>query len=776
MRRRLVTMRMLRSLAHPSLPLLSLLLAAAAAATAVIFLQRYVESRENERFALEQVESRANALGRIEWQAIANAGGDSATAERFTSALEGLRVAMRHLAGETGLQADVATYAAAVRDELLLIAIGQIEDARRINAERVEPAFNSIIAAIDAEQVRHADEAARARKIERVGAAVTIALTVGGAIGFILRRLRAREVALLERNAAAALQESEGMRLAVLESSADGIITSDEHGLIESFNPAAERLLGYAAAEVIGRNVTMLMPESFRRTHDAFLEHYGQTGHPDVIGRVREVEGLRKDGEAFPIEISIGEAHVGGRRVYVGSVRDITRRKQLEEELRHQAFHDPLTGLANRARFTDRIEHALARRRRQPSSFAVLFLDLDDFKAVNDVHGHPAGDDLLVAVARRLAGCVRPEDTLARFGGDEFALLLEDIVGRDGATAAADHILATLAAPFAVAGTAVVVGTSIGIAFCDSAEATADELLRRADVAMYVAKARGKSGRVVFDAAMQDTVVKRLALARDLQFAVERGELVVHYQPTVALAGARIAGMEALVRWQHPERGLLPPDEFIGIAEETGMIQRIGAWVLGEACTRMRAWQERFPSEPPLAIAVNVSVGQVHHPGLVDAVARALDVSGLDPGSLVLEITESVVVKDAALALRRLRELKKLGVRLAIDDFGTGYSSLNYLRRFPVDFLKIDKSFIDKIGRRGKEQDVVRTIVDLGHTLGMEIVAEGIQRADQAERLRALNCDLGQGYYFSRPLPAAEMEAFLGAADASLRLTLRAAA
>ncbi|TAK55474.1 MAG: GGDEF domain-containing protein, partial [Dehalococcoidia bacterium] len=305
--------------------------------------------------------------------------------------------------------------------------------------------------------------------------------------------------------------------------------------------------------------------------------------------------------------------------------------------------------------------------------------------------------------------------------------------------------------------------------------ATADELLRRADVAMYVAKARGKSGRVLFDQAMQDTVVKRLALTRDLQFAVDRDELVVHYQPTIALDSGRIVGMEALVRWRHPERGLLAPDEFIRIAEDTGLILQIGRWVLTEACTRMRGWQERFPSDPPLAIAVNVSIGQVHQPGLAGVVAAALQASALAPRSLVLEITESVVVEDAALALRRLRELKKLGVRLAIDDFGTGYSSLNYLRRFPVDFLKIDKSFIDKIGRR-KEQDVVRTVVDLGHRLGMAIVGEGIQRPEQAERLRALNCDIGQGYHFGRPMPAEEMEEFLEAADASLRITARAAA
>ncbi|TAK69103.1 MAG: sensor domain-containing diguanylate cyclase, partial [Dehalococcoidia bacterium] len=449
----------LRRAPRPSLPFLSLLLAGVAAAAAVIFLQRYVESRENERLALEQVESSAQSISIIEWQSIANGRVDSDTASSISSAIDALHASMEPLAHETELHDGVTTYAAAVRDELLLIAIGQIDEAKRIDAERVDPAFSAIKYEIDAEQARHGDEAAHARTVEQVGAIATIALTIG-AISFILRRLRAREVALLERNAAAALQASESFRLAVLESTADGIVTIDELGLIESFNPAAERLFGYRASEVLGHNAAMLMPEPLRDIHNAFLQ-----SHRDIVGKAREIQGQRKDGEAFPVEISVGEAHVGGRRVYVGSMRDITLRKQLEEQLRRQAFHDSLTGLANRATFADRLDHALARRRRsQQSSFAVLFLDLDDFKSVNDVHGHPVGDDLLVAVAQRLAGCVRPEDTLARFGGDEFALLLEDIAGRDDATAAADHILATLAAPFAVAGTAVIVGTSIGIA------------------------------------------------------------------------------------------------------------------------------------------------------------------------------------------------------------------------------------------------------------------------------------------------------------------------
>jgi diguanylate cyclase (GGDEF)-like protein len=434
--------------------------------------------------------------------------------------------------------------------------------------------------------------------------------------------------------------------------------------------------------------------------------------------------------------------------------------RELEDQLRHQAFHDPLTDLANRARFMDRLEHGLQRATRRAEGVAVLFIDLDDFKSVNDSLGHPAGDLLLIEVAARLQSCLRPGDTAARLGGDEFAILLEELGDTDHAIAVATRMIDALRVPMELSGTEVFVRGSVGIAV-STAVSTTDELLRRADVAMYAAKSDGKGKFAVYNAGMETSMVGHLQLAGELQRAVERGELVVHYQPSVVLSSQKIAGVEALVRWQHPTHGLLAPSEFIHIAEETGLIIAIGRWVLREACEQAHRWQTEYPSDPPITVAVNVSARQIHQPGLVEVVAEALRDSGLPPESLVLEITESLVMQNAELAIERLYELKALGVRLAIDDFGTGYSSLSYLRRFPVDILKIDKSFVDGVGQHGKERELAQSIIELGQTLNLEIVAEGVERADQLGWLKSRNCDLGQGFLFAHAITADSLRALL---------------
>ena len=440
--------------------------------------------------------------------------------------------------------------------------------------------------------------------------------------------------------------------------------------------------------------------------------------------------------------------------------RTLEVERELEEQLRHQAFHDALTGLANRARFMDRLDHGLQRAARRAADLAVLFIDLDDFKSVNDSLGHPAGDQLLIEVASRLQSCLRPGDTAARLGGDEFAILLEELGDTDHAIAVATRIIDTLRVPMELSGTEVFVRGSIGIAI-STAVSTADELLRRADVAMYTAKGDGKGQFAVYRSSMETSMVGHLQLAGELQRAVERGELAVYYQPSVILSSQKIAGVEALVRWQHPTRGLLLPGEFIHIAEETGLIVTIGRWVLRESCFQARRWQTEYPSDPPLTIAVNVSARQIHQPGLVEVVAEALRDSGLPPNTLILEITESLVMQNAELAIERLHELKALGVRLAIDDFGTGYSSLSYLRRFPVDILKIDKSFVDGVGQHGKERELAQSIIELGQTLNLEIVAEGVERADQLGWLKSRNCDLGQGFLFAHAITADSIGALL---------------
>jgi len=451
-----------------------------------------------------------------------------------------------------------------------------------------------------------------------------------------------------------------------------------------------------------------------------------------------------------------------------GFLVDVTDRRALEEQLQHQAFHDPLTGLANRALFTDRVGHALARSARSRSSLAVLFLDLDDFKMVNDGMGHDAGDTLLVAVGEALQACLRPMDTAARLGGDEFAVLLEDLEGTEAAGEVADRILGALAHPFPIGGRQVVIGASIGIAGPTTRREGAAEILRNADSAMYAAKREGKGRHETYAPAMHAAAVERLELTGEMRRALERGEFDVHYQPVVRLGDGSISGFEALVRWSHPRRGLVLPGEFISAAEDTGQIVAIGRHVLQVACLQARAWQEATGGAPALTMSVNVSARQFRDPSLCASVAAALAAAGMEPSTLVLEITESIIMEDSEAALRRLRELKALGVRLAIDDFGTGYSSLSYLRRLPVDVLKMDKSFIHGIGSGGDAYALASMIVRMGETLHLEVVAEGVEQSSQAAALRRMGCGLAQGYHFARPMAAADLGVFLAQAARGL--------
>ncbi|HEX7472082.1 MAG TPA: EAL domain-containing protein [Candidatus Limnocylindrales bacterium] len=439
---------------------------------------------------------------------------------------------------------------------------------------------------------------------------------------------------------------------------------------------------------------------------------------------------------------------------------------RLVEELRHQAFHDNLTGLANRGLFGDRVEHALALSARTGASIAVLFLDLDDFKTVNDRFGHAGGDEMLREVSSRIVEVLRPGDTAARLGGDEFAVLIEDLAGLEDAQFVADRLIDTVRAPIRIGDTDSLIGASVGIAVSTAGEGRAEDLLRNADFAMYRAKSAGKGRHELFQSHMREGIAERTELEGLIVGAVERGELRLQYQPIVELATRAIVGVEALVRWHPAGRRMLMPGDFISLAEETGQIVPIGRWVVDEACRQGRLWQVRL-DDPTFAISVNLSARQFQHPGLVPEVLAAIRSSGIDPRSLILEITESVLMQHTASTIDKLAQLRAHGIRLAIDDFGTGYSSLSYLDRFPVDTLKIDRSFVDGFGAGREGPVLVRAIIELGHALGLDVVAEGIEREDQVGPLAGLGCKLGQGYLFARPLDAEALDALLDSQPAA---------
>jgi len=443
-------------------------------------------------------------------------------------------------------------------------------------------------------------------------------------------------------------------------------------------------------------------------------------------------------------------------------IQDITIRKQAEEKLHHDAFHDALTGLPNRALFTDHVKLAIARlHRRGDQRFAVLYLDLDRFKVINDSLGHLGGDQLLIGIARRLENCLRPGDTIARIGGDEFTVLLEDIGDGSEVAQIAERIQNEISAPFNLSGREVFTTVSMGIALSSQEYERPEDILRDADTAMYRAKGLGKARHETFDTGMHSQAIKLLQLETDLRRAVERREFFVVYQPIMSLASESLRGFEALVRWHHPIRGLISPMEFIPVAEETGMIVQIGEWVLREACTVMQRWQQIYPSDPRIFVCVNLSVKQFSQQDLIEKVSVILRETKLPAASLKLEITESAVMENVETATRMLTELRELGVQLAMDDFGTGYSSLSNLHRFPINTLKIDRSFITHMVENNENAEIVRTISGLAHNLGMDVVAEGVETREQLEILRGLGCQFGQGYFFSKPIDSKGAEDFI---------------
>jgi diguanylate cyclase (GGDEF)-like protein/PAS domain S-box-containing protein len=521
-------------------------------------------------------------------------------------------------------------------------------------------------------------------------------------------------------------------------------------------NARAAELVGCKPEEMVGGSfLEFVYPPDL-----SLVRASADTATPYVI-RV-----VRRDGELIHLEVHQRVVEKDGQRLISGAVVDVSSRVRTEsverDRLLHDAFHDSLTGLPNRALFLDRLEHRLAlEKRRHKTSFCVLVLDIDRFKVINDSLGHVRGDELLIEVARRLQSCLRPADTVARLSGDEFTILLEDVPNASDARKVADRLQEELRVPFWLGTHEVFSGASIGIAHGSATYAHPEDILRDADTALYRAKAQGRGRCVEFDASMHDRAVELLQLETSLRRAVERNEFHLHYQPVVSLASGQIKGAEALLRWKHPERGLVPPMEFIPLAEETGLIVEIGAWVLREACRQMKEWQARL-GQPDLEIGVNLSSRQFQGPGLVAAVAEVLRATGLSPRCLRLEVTESLLMDKHPNVAQTMTELRAMGVRIDLDDFGTGYSSLSYLHQFPIDTLKIDRSFIQRLGATDDAQEIVNTILALASSLDMEVVAEGVETEQQLEQLRKMRCAYAQGYHLSRPVEAVQFEALVG--------------
>jgi diguanylate cyclase (GGDEF)-like protein/PAS domain S-box-containing protein len=573
------------------------------------------------------------------------------------------------------------------------------------------------------------------------------------------------------KQAESALRESEERYRELFENAHDIVYTHDLEGNFTSLNKTGERITGYTREEATRLNIVeVIAPEHLARAREMM-------SRKEFIreATVYELEIIAKDGQRMPLEVSTRLVYTNGQPVGVqGSARDIAERKNTEAKLLHNAFHDALTGLPNRQLFADHLQLAVERARRdQHFVFAVLFLDLDRFKNVNDSLGHTVGDGLLIALARRLQHCLRQADVVARLGGDEFAILLNDIGERAGeAVNLAERVQHELTQPFNLGGHEVFTTASIGIALSTTGYETPEDVLRDADTVMYRAKAQGKAGYAVFDQNMHASVVALLRLENDLRRAVERNEFRLDYQPIVALESGHISGFEALVRWQHPELGLIPPGDFIPVAEETGVIVELGAWVLSEACRQMREWQLISPLHRRLKISVNLSSRDFLQLDLYERIVEILQQTALDPATLQLEITESILMENAQTIIPLLGRLRALGIELAIDDFGTGYSSLSYLSRLkPIHTLKIDRSFISMGGDDRENAEIVRTIILLARNMGKEVVAEGIETAAQLARLRRLKCAYGQGYLFSRPQNADHTGQLLRAGVCALRIS-----
>jgi diguanylate cyclase (GGDEF)-like protein/PAS domain S-box-containing protein len=556
-----------------------------------------------------------------------------------------------------------------------------------------------------------------------------------------------------------ALEQGEQRLQAIMDSVIDGILTVADDGRVESANAAAARIFGFEPGALVGLELSHLLTHATERD----VEHLSLPAPVDVAALAQhsllEMVGRRWDGTSFSIELSVTELDLHGRRTFILTVRDITARKASEELIRYRATHDALTGLPNRALFDDRLAGALKQSLRRDETVAVLFLDLDRFKIINDTLGHSIGDALLVALSQRLRARVRDEDTVARMGGDEFIFILRGLRGADDAVKPAQKVLDAIRPAFHIHGHELYVTASIGIGLCPTDGAQPDQLLKCADIALYRAKERGRNRVQLYNPALNVRVFGQMVLEKHLRHALEQDQFQLVYQPQIALDSGQVVGVEALIRWRHPELGLVSPGEFVPLAEENGLIEPLGLWVLRTACLQHRAW--RAARLPGLRLAVNMSARQFQRLGLESRIREVLAETDMDARWLELELTESVLMQEGDSTASLLAHLSELGISLALDDFGTGYSSLSHLKRFPIKRIKIDRSFVCDISTREDDAVLARGVIAMAHGLGVEVVAEGIESLEQLSMLRRYGCDEGQGYFLGRPVVPTEVPALV---------------
>jgi diguanylate cyclase (GGDEF)-like protein/PAS domain S-box-containing protein len=604
-----------------------------------------------------------------------------------------------------------------------------------------------------------------------VGQDTAVAAMKSGAGDYIMKDDLARLVPAVRRELAEAggrrarrlaesnLRASETLLNSIVNTAADSIIVIDESGMLEFVNAAVERMFGWRPLELIGRNFDSLLMPRPQGGNGRLLAGLDRNNRSPSVGVGREVKAQRRDGSVFPMELTLGEMRIDGRLKYACIMRDITERKTAEERIHQLAHYDKLTGLPNRALFSQLLEQALAEARYAKKQVAVLFIDLDRFKLINDSLSHDSGDMVLKQVARRLTEAQSRRNTIARFGGDEFVVLMRDCQIPTDAAEAAQRMLTAIAQPLLLEGQEYHLTASIGISASPGDGENAQTILKNADIAMYRAKEHGKNNYQFYSAQMNLHSFERLVLERFLRHALEQDEFRVFYQPKIDLVSGRITGMEALLRWFHPAMGMISPVKFIPLAEETGLIVPIGAWVLRAACEQNKRWADQ--GLPPLRVAVNLSARQFAQDDLHATILQVLEETGLPPELLELEITESVTMDNPEHAAALLRKLKALGIHLAIDDFGTGYSSLSYLKRFPIDNVKIDRSFIKDIPHDEDDVAITQAVIAMAHSLGLKVIAEGVESEEHLTFLRHHGCEEAQGYLFGAPMSAEDFTALV---------------